>query len=250
MNKLLKIGKIEISILDKREAIKTIERLALAASGGRIFTPNVDHIMLAEKNDRFAQAYKRATLSLADGMPIVWISKLFGKELSERVAGSDMLVPILEVANTHYLNVYLLGTELQVLRIAADKIHKTFPNINLVGISSPFITNDVGDDEVAEIMGPIRHLNPDIIITAFGAPKQELFIDKASWYCPRALMFGLGASLDFFAGKIRRAPKWVQNMGLEWLWRLVGEPKRLWKRYLRDLQFPLIVYRQLKESLK
>lgn len=243
MNRL-QIGKIQIDIHNKKEAIQAIDTLIQSGIGGNVFTPNVDHVILAETNKEFAAAYGEVALSLADGMPIVWASKILNLPLMEKVSGSDMLVPLLRYAWEHDLSVFFLGSKLEVLHDAAVAIENKCPRIRIVGMMSPVVSDNPTSDEVEAIMVPIQELAPDLIIVALGAPKQEIFMDKARAYLPKTVMCGFGASLDFFSGRIKRAPKWMQASGLEWFYRLYKEPKRLWKRYLRDMQFPLIVLRQ------
>ena len=240
----LNLGKISIDALTQAQAIHEIDKLVFA--GGAVFTANTDHVMQAETNEQFAAAYSRSKLTLADGQPLVWASHLLGTTLPERVAGSDLLMPLLKLASERGLRVFLLGSQTHILRRAIVKAEDKFPDLLIVGHLSPTVSSDVRDWEVSDIMGEVARHNPDIVIVALGAPKQELFIDKALQYCPTAVMLGLGASLDFLAGEVSRAPYWMRSVGLEWLFRLVQEPRRLWKRYLRDLRFPLVVIRQLR----
>jgi N-acetylglucosaminyldiphosphoundecaprenol N-acetyl-beta-D-mannosaminyltransferase len=235
---------IPVDTFDKKEALRTIGRMLFHGKGGRVFTPNVDHVVLAEHDERFAGAYRRVTISLADGMPVVWASHLIGPRVKERVAGSDFLFPLLQLAATKGYKVFWLGSNAETLNKAHKKASKMFPGIQIVGMMSPFVSSAVTDGEVKHITDTVIQFNPDIIIVALGAPKQEIFIDKASKYFPDSMMFGLGASLDFLAGDIRRAPRWIQKIGMEWFWRLCREPRRLWKRYLRDFQFPVLVLKQ------
>lgn len=243
MNRLL-LGRIQIDVHSQKEAIQAIDALIRSGKGGNVFTPNVDHVVLAETNKNFAEAYSRAALSLADGLPIVWASKILNLSLTERVAGADLLVPLLHFAWERDLSVLFLGSKLDILHDVATAIENRCPRIKVVGMMSPVVSDNPTADEVDAIMVPIQELAPDLIIVALGAPKQELFMDRARTYLPKTVMCGFGAALDFFAGRITRAPKWMQMIGLEWLYRLYKEPKRLWKRYVRDLKFPLIVFKQ------
>lgn len=247
----MKLGRIEVDSFDMRTAIQKITDLISKRNGGAVFTPNVDHIVLANENSRFAEAYDKASLKLADGMPLVWASRILGPRIPERVAGSDLLPPLLDLACDNKWSVYFLGSSEEILNLAALKAEEKYAEIDIIGTSSPFLSPEVSDEEVKEIMKPIMKMNvwarPHIIIVAFGAPKQEIFISKARKIYSKGVFFGLGASLDFFAGKLSRSPLWMQKVGLEWLFRLSQDPKRLFKRYVRDIQFPIIV---IKEMLK
>lgn len=250
MKKRFTLGNIDIDNLSQTEALKAIELLH-SSGGGKVFTPNVDHVMLAETNPRFRDAYRNASLCLPDGMPIVWASKILkGKSIPGRVAGSDLLLPLLQLCYGRNLSVYFLGSTLNTLDAGTAAAAKNIYGFNsefnnMIGGSSPTISEGVSDFEVEEIMRPISQVAPDIIIVLLGAPKQEIFIEKAHKLYPKAVYLGLGASLDFLAGTSKRAPKFLQRLSLEWLYRLVQEPKRLLPRYLRDMQFPLIVLREL-----
>lgn len=239
----LQLLNIQVDTLSKEQALQAVSNLIASGKGGTVFTPNVDHVILAEENEQFAEAYDRATISLADGMPIVWASRILGPRIAERVAGSDFLFPLLRMASEKKYNVFWLGSQPETLERAHRKALGMFPGIRVTRMS-PIVSSSVTDDEVETIMKHVKRCEPDIIIVALGAPKQEIFIDKATHYCPSAVMIGLGASLDFLAGDVKRAPKWMQKIGMEWFWRLCREPKRLWKRYLRDFKFPILVWQQ------
>jgi N-acetylglucosaminyldiphosphoundecaprenol N-acetyl-beta-D-mannosaminyltransferase len=240
----LQLGNIKIDTFTQNEALQAIELLH-NIGGGTVFTPNVDHVMLAETNAAFINAYQKASIKLADGMPIVWASHLLGTPISERVAGSDLLMPLLWLAFEKGWKVFFLGSSSKTIIKALHNIEKTVPWFQVVGHLSPTVSEQMTDQEVQEIMEYPMSCKPDLVIVALGAPKQEIFISKAHQYLPKSVMIGLGASLDFIAGDVPRAPQWMQKIGLEWCWRLLREPRRLFARYLRDLKFPLVVWRQL-----
>lgn len=241
------IGKILVDTYTQKEALQAIKKL-IGSTGGNVFTPNVDHIVLAEENKAFADAYDRASIKVADGMPLVWASRFLACKIPERVAGSDLLLPLLRLAYEHDWSVYLLGSSPETIQIACRKLDDMFPALRIVGHSSPMVSSNPTKEEVAGIIAPVVALRPHLVIVALGAPKQELFMDKAIDFCPGSVMLGLGASLDFIAGKVQRAPRLLRSLGLEWFWRLCQEPKRLWRRYYRDLKFPFIIYRNLNNK--
>lgn len=245
----LQLRNITVDTFDKEGALRAVNKMLMSGNGGTVFTPNVDHVILAEENEEFANAYSRATIKLADGMPIVWASRLFGPKINERVAGSDFLFPLLQMAANNSYNVFWLGSQSETLERAHRIALEKFPGIRVTRMS-PMVSSEVTDSEVEAIMKFVRRCEPDIIIVALGAPKQEIFIDKAHHYCPKAVMLGLGASLDFLAGDVKRAPKWMQAIGMEWFWRVCREPKRLGKRYLRDFKFPVLIAKQYFENRK
>lgn len=226
----LRIGRLSVDILDFDEALDAIEQLVDAGKGGSVFTPNVDHVVTVEKNPEFAQAYERASLSLPDGMPIVWASKLLGQPLKERVAGADLILPLMERATRKTWRVYMLGAGPGVADKAADIVRARF-GTNVVGTSSPMVKLD----DAAQLDGIVAELKaakPHLVLMALGAPKQELLIDRINDRIRPAVSLGIGAGLDFIAGTVKRAPPFFQRSGLEWAYRLAQEPGRMWRRYL------------------
>jgi N-acetylglucosaminyldiphosphoundecaprenol N-acetyl-beta-D-mannosaminyltransferase len=198
--------------------------------GGAVFTPNVDHVMKAEWDPAFRAAYQHASLSLADGMPLVWVSRLLGRALPERVTGSDMIVPLLRLAAARRWRVYLLGGAPGVAPAAADLLAKEL-GVIVAGWDDAQIAPD-GTDRSGDSVARAQAAQADLILVALGPPKQELWIARSLAAVRPAVGVGVGASLDFLVGKYRRAPAWVGRIGLEWLYRLLQEPRRLWRRYL------------------
>jgi len=198
-----------------------------------------------EDNPEFASAYSRASLSLADGMPIVWASRLLGQPLPERVAGSDLILPLLERAGQKGWRVYFLGAGPGVAEKAAA-IAKERWGTNVVGTDAPMV-NLADTAQLDRIAEQLQQARPDLVLMAFGAPKQELLIDRIAERVKPAVLLGIGAGLDFIAGTISRAPELMRRAGLEWLYRLSQEPGRLWRRYLvNDPKFLVILLRTLR----
>ena len=240
------MGRVGIDCVTAAEALGAIEKLVLAGRGGSVFTPNVDHIVIAESDDALAHAYADVSLSLADGAPLVWVSRLLGRPLPERVAGSDLFLPLMKLAARRAWRVYLLGGAPDVAAAAADHLI-TRVGVNVVGWSSPMIGRD-GSDASGESVERVRAAKPDLLIVAFGNPKQELWIRQAGDAIGPVVSLGLGAVLDFLVGRQTRAPRWVARVGAEWLFRLVQEPRRLWRRYL--IQDPLFLKIVLETFLR
>ena len=203
--KRLRIGKLWVDVLRFEEALDAVEALVLAGQGGNVFTPNVDHVVSVETNHAFAQAYERAALCVADGMPLVWGSRLLGRPLPERVAGSDLVLPLLERAAQRGWRVFFLGADDGVADKAADVVRKRF-GTNVVGTDSPRIT--LGDTaQLEHIATQLNAAQPHLVLMAFGAPKQELLMDALRERIRPAVCLGIGASLDFIAGTLKRAPE-------------------------------------------
>ena len=240
MHRQLRIGHIWVDAVSFAEALREIEALVDRRQGGAIFTPNVDHIVKAESSDQFRRAYQRASLSLADGMPLIWAAPLLGCTLPERVAGSDLLTPLLQLAARRHWRVYLLGGAPGVAKAVAEMLEKNM-GIAVAGWDDSRIGSD-GRDPTGGSVARARAARADLIFVGLGPPKQELWIQSSLEAIRPAVAIGVGASLDFLAGKYKRAPAWMGPAGLEWAFRLWQEPRRLWRRYLVEApRFVLVV---------
>jgi N-acetylglucosaminyldiphosphoundecaprenol N-acetyl-beta-D-mannosaminyltransferase len=241
----LRLGKLCIDSLTFAGAIDAIDRLVTSRQGGAVYTPNIDHVVNVEQNPAFAEAYARASLSLVDGKPLVWASRLLGAPLPEKISGSDLLLPLMKRAAEKKWRVYLLGAGPGVADRAA-KVLREEHGVDVVGTDAPMIhTGDPSKN--AEVVQKIKAARPDVLLVAFGSPKQELFIHQVQDEIRPAVSLAIGASLDFLVGAVKRAPRWVSDAGLEWLYRLAQEPKRMWRRYLvNDPYFALILLRSLR----
>jgi N-acetylglucosaminyldiphosphoundecaprenol N-acetyl-beta-D-mannosaminyltransferase len=246
----VQVGKLPIDVVDFAGALDAIDRLISDKNGGTVFTPNVDHVVMAEHDERFRTAYAAAALSLVDGTPVLWAARLLRTPLPEKISGSDLVMPLLRRAAERGHRVYFLGGAPGVADLAKSKLEAAFPGIQIVGTDSSRIDiNALGEtDEVTE---RIRRAAPDLVLVALGAPKQELWSYTRAERLKPAVLIGVGASLDFVAGIQKRAPRWMSKAGLEWLYRLAQEPRRLAARYLlRDPEFCLILLRQLTSGAK
>jgi N-acetylglucosaminyldiphosphoundecaprenol N-acetyl-beta-D-mannosaminyltransferase len=242
----LRVGELVIDSLTFEQAIARIEELVDAGQGGTVFTPNVDHVVQVEHNAAFRAAYQRVSLSLVDGQPLVWASRLLGHPLPQKISGSDLILPLMRAAERRAYRVYLLGGPPGVAEIAASKLRAQFA-VQIVGIDAPRVSAAGQADDEANVIARIREAAPHLVLAAFGAPKQELLIDKVRDAIRPAVAIGVGAGFDFIAGRVRRAPPWMSQYGLEWLYRLAQEPRRLAKRYLLDdPQFAAILYRTMR----
>jgi N-acetylglucosaminyldiphosphoundecaprenol N-acetyl-beta-D-mannosaminyltransferase len=237
----LRIGHVWIDAVTFAEALRRIEELVDKGAGGAVYTPNVDHVVKAESNEAFRRAYEDVSLSLADGMPLVWVAGMLGCALPERVAGSDLLIPLLEVAATRQWRVYLLGGAPGSAETASRVLTEQL-GVHVVGWDDCRIESD-GSDKGGESIARARAVKPDLILVGLGPPKQELWIHRASDDVRPAVALGIGAGLDFLAGRYKRAPRWMAKAGFEWAFRLAQEPRRLWRRYLVESpRFAVVVF--------
>jgi len=238
----IELGPVPVDALTFEEALARVEELVRAGQGGAVFTPNVDHVVLAHEDERLRDAYSRASLSLADGMPLLWTSRLLGTPLPEKISGSDFVGPLLERAADRGWRVYFLGGAPGVAAKARDAILEQLPKLRIVGVDAPRIDVNEPLDQRAGVLDAIRASGADLVLVALGAPKQEIWIDQTRGALKPAVLLGVGASLDFIAGTVPRAPRWMSRSGLEWLYRLGREPGRLWRRYLvRDPKYVLVM---------
>jgi N-acetylglucosaminyldiphosphoundecaprenol N-acetyl-beta-D-mannosaminyltransferase len=239
----VRIGHLPVDSVSFDEALAKIAALVDRGNGGAVFTPNVDHVVKAEKHVEFRQAYSRADLCLADGMPIVWASRLLGSPIPEKVSGSDLVVPLARLAAERGWRVFLLGGGPGVAAEAGEKLAREV-GVGVVGIESPVVRPDGGTDDAEQILNRVRAARPALLLVALGAPKQELWIDRFAAQLRPSVAIAVGGSLDFLTGRVKRAPPWMSGAGLEWLFRLTQEPRRMWRRYLvEDPRFVAIVAR-------
>lgn len=224
----------QVDNLTMDEAIIAIDKLIQNKKPSYIVTPNVDHIVKLENDTEFQEVYNNADLILTDGMPLIWISKLKKTPIKEKVSGSDLFPEVCKVAAEKRYKVFLLGAAEGVAKKAAENLIIKYRGLEIVGTYSPSYGFENKPAEVEEIIKMINQAAPDILAVGLGAPKQEKFIYKYKNHLNVPVSLAIGASIDFEAGNITRAPKWMQEVGLEWFYRLCKEPKRMFKRYLID----------------
>jgi N-acetylglucosaminyldiphosphoundecaprenol N-acetyl-beta-D-mannosaminyltransferase len=203
-----------------------------------VCTANLDHLANMRHDSEFRRIYSIADLVVADGMPLVWLSKLAGAPLKERVAGSDMFWELGKASSQHKLRLFLLGGLPGSADAAARKLEECYPGAVIAGTYCPPFGNLDTNAEDAKIMQMLAESRPDILMVGLGAPKQEKWIAAHIERFHIPVSIGVGASFDMAAGMVKRAPVWMQKTGLEWMFRLIQEPARLWNRYiLRDIPY-------------
>lgn len=212
-----------------------------------VVTPNLDHAVQIQSNAAFRDAYAAASLVVADGWPLVSASRLFKSPLPERVAGSDLVPALFESmdksGDVH--TVFLLGAAPGVAEKAAKNIEQRWPGVKVCGTYSPPIGFERDREECQRIVAKINLCNPDLLVVGFGAPKQEVWLHHYHKEINARVAIAGGATIDFFAGRQVRAPKWMQTMKLEWSHRLLTNPRRLTGRYLKNAcLLPVLLYRE------
>lgn len=241
----VRFGDLWVDAVTLAQTLAAIEQLVDQGAGGAVFTPNVDHVVIASRRPDFVEAYSRADLSLPDGQPLVWCSRALGLPLPEKVSGSDLTLPLLQLAGRRKWRVHLFGGAADVTAQAAEKMQREL-SVEVVGIDCPMVPTHPSpiDDESAARLQATR---PDLVLVCLGAPKSELWIDRVRGRVPPAVYVSVGASLEFYVGRVKRAPAWMQRAGLEWTYRLYREPTRLARRYLiQDPKFLVLLLRTLR----
>jgi N-acetylglucosaminyldiphosphoundecaprenol N-acetyl-beta-D-mannosaminyltransferase len=220
------------------EAVEWVHQRILSRKPGYIATANLDFVKLAWEDPELQRILLEADLVVADGFPIVWLSRLFGPALKERVTGSDLVPMLAGMARDKGHSLYLLGGAPGVGEKAAQSLRNNYPGVRIAGQYSPPLADVITMDHPGILMR-LEAAKPDILLIAFGAPKQEKFANfhVRTWSIPVSI--GVGGTLDFLAGTQIRAPRIVQRLSLEWLWRMMTAPRRLVKRYWADLIFLL-----------
>ncbi len=223
---------VKLHAVDQDGAVRHILEESAAGRGGWVVTPNLDHMRRLARDPDFAALYAQATLCVADGAPLVWASRLQGTPLPERVPGSDLVSSVAAAAAAADRSLFLLGGNDGAADEAAQVLVARHPGLRVVGTACPPFGFEHDSGQIDALTEQLRSTQPDIVYVALGAPKQEQFIARFRALLPHTWWLGIGISLSFLSGEVRRAPRWVQRLGLEWLHRLIQEPRRLARRYI------------------
>lgn len=230
----IKFLNIYIDNMTMSEVIAKIDELIQERRCAYVVTPNLDHIVIMENDEEFFEIYQNANLIVTDGKPLIWISRFLGNPIKEKISGSDLFPKMCEMAARCGYSIYILGAAEGVADIAAENLRKKNQGLKIVGTYSPPIGFENDDDELDIIKKKVIDAHPDILAVALGSPKGEKFIYRHLEDLGVPLSISIGATIDFEAGIIRRAPKWIAAIGFEWLFRITQDPRRLIKRYCKD----------------
>ncbi len=218
--------------LRMKEVVNLIIRRHTQGNGGWVVTPNIDILRRLMTDSSFRTLVSsESTLFTADGAPIIWLSHLLGTPLPERVAGSDLFVELVSEAALNGKSVYLLGGTPGVAEVAARILQEKFPALCVAGCYAPPFGFEGNAEEMTKIRQLLNTARPDIIFVGLGSPKQEHLIASLREVLPFSWWLGIGVSFSFVAGDVQRAPIWMREVGLEWFYRVLQEPDRLFKRY-------------------
>ncbi len=224
----------QIDNLTMNEVIQAVDQLIQNKKKSYVVTPNLDHIVILEKDNEFAEVYQNADLIVADGKPLIWISRLLKKPIKEKISGSDLFPKICELSAKKGYTIFIMGAADGVAGKAAENIKKKYPGVRFVGTYSPPIGFEKNINELSVMKKMVLEAKPDILAVSLGSPKGEKFIYHHLEEYNVPLSISIGATIDFEAGTVKRAPKWMSEAGLEWLFRITQDPKRLAKRYWKD----------------
>ncbi len=217
-------------VSDHESAIRRIAELVERGRGGYVCFSTVHMVMESRDDAKFAEKVNNADLIITDGMPLVWMQKLQGAKSAERTRANDLMIALCEYAEKNNLKVGFYGGRQEVIDSILERAERDFPKLQVAYAYSPPFRR-LTEKENAEIVEEINNSETQILYVGLGCPKQENWM-SAHKNKLGAIMLGVGASFDFYAGNVKESPEWMGKLGLEWLYRLTQEPRRLWKRYI------------------
>lgn len=220
---------VNIAVTNMKSTVKFIEENLENIKGKYICISNVHTTVMSYKNEKYRKVQNNSVISLPDGKPLSTYSRKIGYKNAERVTGPDLMDELFKISEIKGYKHYFYGSTKETLELMSSALKKKYPKLNVMGMYSPPFSDTIKVED-DEIINKINELEPDFLWVGLGAPKQEtwMYLNQNKI---NAVMIGVGAGFDYFAGKIKRAPVWMQNHSLEWLYRLMQDPKRLFKRY-------------------
>lgn len=220
------LGNVKINNILSDDFLYSIDTRIKEKKKTKVNFLNAHCYNVAQKDNYYREAVNNSDYLLNDGIGVKIGSRIFGHDIVENLNGTDLTPKILKMAESSGYKVFLLGGEEGVARKAADNFKNIYSDLDIVGFQNGFFNN------TEKLIEEINATNTDIVIVALGVPYQEKWIEKHADFLNCSLLIGVGAFLDFSAGKVKRAPKFIRAIKMEWFFRLLMEPKRLWKRYL------------------
>ena len=230
---------LPITNVTMAQAVARIEEQILSGTTHQIATANLDFARNSLKDPYLQRVICDCSMVLPDGAPMLWASSLLGAPLCERVTGVDLIPELARLSAAKGYGIFLLGSSEESSRTAADMLRAQYPGVNIVGRCCPAVAAlHAMDNE--EILRQIDAAEPDILLVAFGNPKQEMWIHRHRDRLNVPVSIGIGGALDMIAGQLKRAPRWVQKAQMEWFFRMFQEPRRLFPRYFNDAKALLV----------
>lgn len=222
---------IRVNVTDESHLSAEIESRLIRREGFAVATINLDHLTKLERSQAFRIAYAEQDMVVADGNPVVWLSRLARRPVA-LVPGSDLVLPLARIARAHGVAIALLGSTPDALDAAADRLKAAIPGLRIACRLSPPMGFDPQGHEAATLLAEVADSGARLCFLALGAPKQEILAARGRRIAPQVGFVSVGAGIDFLAGTQVRAPTWVRAMAMEWLWRMMSDPKRLMWRYV------------------
>lgn len=222
-----KILNTYVNALSMEETVFEVEKIIEDRKPTQHVVINASKINLMRKDNRLREIVNVCPLINADGASIVWAAKLLGVPLKERVTGVDLFLRLLTLSNQKGYRIYLFGSKEEVIKKAKENIENSYPDIKIVGYRNGYFSDEDNDS----IVHNMATSGADILFVGFSSPKKEYWINKNIDRLNIPFVMGIGGTYDYMAGNTKRAPKWFQTHGLEWVYRLAQEPRRMWKRY-------------------
>lgn len=217
-----------------QETLTTVEQMIQDNKKAYVVAVNVDVIIKIEQDDYLKKIVDEADIVLTDGKPLIWISKLHKRPVKEKVSGSDLVPSLCALSAEKKYTVFILGGREGIAEKARQQLEKTYPDIRIVGTYAPRFGFEQDEKELDKINGLISEAHPELLIVCLGCPKQEKYIYENYQKYNAKVSICAGATVDFLAGNVKRAPQWVSELGFEWFYRFLQEPKRMFKRYFID----------------
>jgi N-acetylglucosaminyldiphosphoundecaprenol N-acetyl-beta-D-mannosaminyltransferase len=231
---------VRIDCVTEKQVIARVVASIRDGIGGWVVTPNVDHLRILSERPDLLATVNEASLKIADGMPLIWASRIQGTPLPERVTGAGLTASLAAAAAKVGASIFLLGGNPGDGEAASAVLGRLNPGLKIAGILCPPHGFENDSLQMTEIGNALRSAKPDLVYTCFGFPKDPLVISALRQHLPSAWFLGLGGSLAIVSGRTKRAPRWMQRIGIEWLWRLGLEPRRLFRRYIvNDIPFAI-----------
>jgi N-acetylglucosaminyldiphosphoundecaprenol N-acetyl-beta-D-mannosaminyltransferase len=239
---------VGISVLDQDRAREFLFDAVRSRQRGYVTVTGVHGVSEAQSDPTLREIFSRALLVTPDGMPMVWMGKLQGHPSIQRVYGPDLVLNICGHSVANGFSHFFFGGDVGVADALSQRLKSRFTGLKVVGTYAPPF-RPLNAAELADIQHQVRAARPDFFWVGLSTPKQEFFMSQYISLLPEAKIFiGVGAAFDLLTGRLSQAPRWIQRIGLEWLFRLFQEPKRLWKRYL--VNNPVFIVRAVKQLLK
>lgn len=223
-----------VNNLNMNDTVLAIEKMLSDGSNHYVVPVNVDVIVKMENDAYLKKIVDCADLVLVDGQPLIWISKLYRCPVKEKISGSDMVPIMCKKAEEKGYKVFIIGGKSGVAEKARQNLEHIYPKIQVAGTYAPPFGFEKDPNAIDRINHVLKEADPDILIACFGCPKQEKWIYENYRKYNAKVSICAGATVDFLAGSVKRAPKWMSNHGLEWFYRFLKEPKRMFKRYFID----------------